>query len=260
MVVSARGLTLKAVTLVILAGCAADTTDDTTNTDVAFLSPTGELTIQFPQMYSAYDGVHQFKIPAIVQQKVKGVTWAVEPSGAADLTRDATTESVMITTRMAGDFKITATAGSLKGSADLHVTAATPEQWAQGEKRYLNDIKIMLPMPGQGMPMMGPPSLDFPDNAACNNCHGAGAQRLHIEHTPQQIGGWTDEQLATIFTTGTKPMGSSFKSIIPPFFYKMFHTWGTASPEESQALVVYLRSLEPRSQPDIDYGPPPPAR
>lgn len=256
MVVKARGLTLSAAALVILAGCAADAGDDA-NTDVQFLGASGELTIAFSPMYSAYDGTHPFKIPAIVKQNVQGVQWSVEPPTAADLTRDATTGSVMIQTRMAGDFKIVATAGKLKGSADLHVTAATPEQWALGEARYQNDVKIMLPMPGQGMPMMGPPSLNFPDNAACNNCHGAGAQSLHIEHTPQQIGGYSDQELVTIFTTGTKPMGSSFKSIIPPFFYKMFHTWGTASPEETQALVVYLRSLEPRSQPEIDYAPPP---
>lgn len=259
MVVSRRGQTLTAVAICILGGCAADSGGDEQTAAAPFLNAQGQLTVAFSPMYSAYDGVHEFKIPAIVTQPISNPKWSVVPPEAAFLEPDMATGGVMIKTRMAGDFKVVVQAGNLMGSSDLHVTAATPEQWALGEQRYMNDVKINLmppPPPDGGVPM-GPPMLDFPDNAACANCHGAGAQRLHIEHTPQQIGGYSDQDLVTIFTTGVKPPGSSFKSMIPAFFYRMFHTWTAASPEETQGLVVYLRSLEPKSQAGIDYTPPP---
>jgi len=205
-------------------------------------------------MYSAYDGTHTFKIPAIVQN-LKAEKWSVEPADAADLVEDGN-GGVMITTRKAGEFTVHAQAGSLKGQSQLIVTAATPDQWAIGEARYKNNVKIPDPgpPPDGGMGMGGPPEL--PDNAACGNCHGMGGERLNIEHTPQQIGGYSDDDLIKIFMTGTKPPGSPFRSVIPPFIYQMLHTWSTATEEETRALVVYLRGLEPKSQEEINFRRP----
>jgi hypothetical protein len=216
----------------------------------------GQLELAFSPMYSAYDGTHTFKIPAIVQN-VMADKWWIEPKEAADLVPDATNGGVMITTRMAGEFTVYAQAGSLKGQAQLIVTAATPDQWVAGETRYKNNVKITLPMGPPDGGMGGPPGPpEFPDDAACGNCHGAVGERLNVEHTPQQIGGYSDEELITIFMTGMKPAGSPFRSVIPPFIYQMFHTWGTATDEETSALVVYLRGLEPKSQEEINFRRP----
>jgi hypothetical protein len=239
-----------------LAGCSSAADDDTATAASPYLNPQGQLTIAFSPMYSAYDGQHVFKIPAIVTQPIDAPKWSVEPADGADITQDAN-GGVMLTMRKAGSFKVYARSGNVMGVSDLHVTQATPEQWAMGEARYRNDVKINLmppPAPADGGMPMGPPMFDLPDNAACGNCHGDGAERLKIQHTPQQIGGFSDEQLVQIFTMGMKPAGSIFKSMIPPFFYRAFHTWSTANAEETQALVVYLRSLEPKSQDGIDYG------
>jgi hypothetical protein len=258
MVVSWTGRALIVVALVTFGACAGGSGEETDAP--ALIGGGNELLIAFPVMYSAFDGVHSFKIPAIVQN-VKADKWSAEPADAVDLADDGA-GGVMITTRQAGDFKIIAHAGPLRGEAELHVTEASPEQWVAGEMRYKNNVRIELPMAmpmedgGMGGMGMRGPMIEFPDNASCGNCHGAGGERLNVEHTPQQIGGYSDQELITIFTTGTKPMGSPFKSQIPAFAYRMFHTWSTASPEEAQALVVYLRGLEPKSQEEINFRRP----
>lgn len=208
-------------------------------------------------MYSAYDGVHGFSVPAKVIEAVTDVKWSVEPSDAADLAPDWSGGGTLIKPRRAGDFKIFASAGQRVGVSDLHVTAATPAQWALGEARYHNDVEIAPATPADAGVQSGPPMTQFPDDAACDNCHGANAKRLKIEHTPQQTGGYSDSDLIQIFTTGNKPQGAPFSSMIPPFFFRMFHTWSTATPEEAQGLVVYLRSLEPKTQGEILYDTPP---
>jgi hypothetical protein len=256
MAVSWRESALIVGTLCTLVGCGGAAEDDTPVT----IGGSSELELRFSPMYSAYDGTHQFKIPNIVQNIVAD-DWRIDPPDAADLVKEG--NGVMITTRRPGEFTVHVQAGSLKGQAQLIVTAATPDQWVMGEMRYMNNVKIPVPMAppdggmgmgGRGMGMGGP--IELPDNAACGNCHGMGGERLNVEHTPQQIGGYSDDQLIAIFMTGMKPAGSPFRSIIPPFIYQMLHTWSTATEEETRALVVYLRGLEPKSQGTIDFRRP----
>src|ERR1044071_6253098 len=204
MVVSARAIALTAVASLPFIGCAGGADHEGAPSSMTAGSPIntqGSLTIAFPTMYSAFDGQHTFKIPAIVTQPINDVPqWSVEPVDAADIAQDA--KGVMLTMRKAGDFKVRVRAGALAGEADLHVTQATPAQWAMGEARYRNDVKIDLtppPPPADGGVPMGPPMIDLPDNAACGNCHGDGAERLKIQHTPQQIGGFSDTELVNIF-------------------------------------------------------------
>src|SRR5687767_6519095 len=68
----------------------------------------GELTILFSPMYSAHDGVHDFKIPAIVDGVPK-VKWSASDPSMVDL--DPTADGVLITTRKPGKVTITAKAG-----------------------------------------------------------------------------------------------------------------------------------------------------
>ena len=203
--------------------------------------------ILFSPMYSAYDGEHDFKIPAIVNGYTD-VRWEADPADKVDL-EPLGDNGVMITTRAAGDVRIIARSGSLSGSTMLHITEATGDDWRLGESRYLNEVPLPDFDPAQAMAM----GFSIPDDLSCRNCHGGGAEALSVEHTPQQTGGYSDDELIAIFTMGMKPAGSEWNSGIPEFIYTRLHTW-TATEEEKKGLVVYLRSLEPKTQGDIDFG------
>jgi hypothetical protein len=217
--------------------------------------------LYFDPMYSAYDGVHDFKIPAIVQG-VQKVRWSANPANAVTMVQDSETGGIMITTKKPGTVKIIARAGQLSGSATLHITDATEEDWVLGNDRYNNMIPFpefdipdggIIPDGGFGDGGFDGGGFDIPNDLSCRNCHGAGAEALDVEHTPQQTGGYSDEDLINIFTNGTKPPGAQFHTSFPEFIYTMFHTWD-ATDAEKKGIVVYLRSLEPKSQGDLDFG------
>lgn len=201
----------------------------------------------FSPMYSAFDGEHEFKVPAIVNGYT-GVEWSAEDPTMVELVKNGD-NGVMITTRKAGTTRIIARAGSLSGSAEIHITEANPADWTLGEQRYNNGVPLPAfdPMAAMGM------GFSIPDDLSCKNCHGGGAMALSVEHTPQQTGGYSDDDLIAIFTMGQKPPTAGWRSGIPMFIYSMLHTW-QATAEEQKGVIVYLRSLEPASQGDIDFG------
>lgn len=227
--------------------------------------PVGDdLVLLFNPAYSAYDGVHEFKLPAIVQG-VQDVEWSARPADAVFLAPDSSTGGVMITTRKPGTVQIIARAGALSGSAELHITDATPEDWEIGEMRYNNEIPfpdVDLPDGGFMIPDGGFANRDgglsvdgfeVPDNLSCRNCHGSTAEALDVEHTPQQTGGYSDEELIQIFTMGMKPERAKFHTPFPESIYMRYHTWD-ATEEEQKGIVVYLRSLEPKTQGVLDFA------
>lgn len=203
--------------------------------------------ILFSPIYSAFDGVHEFKVPAIVNGYT-GVQWEAEDPSMVDLVPNGD-NGVMITTRKAGTTRIIARAGALSGSAQIHITEAAPTDWELGEQRYNNGV----PLPNFDAAMAAGMGFSLSDDLSCRNCHGGGADALSVEHTPQQTGGYSDEELIAIFTMGQKPPTAGWRSGIPMFIYTMLHTWN-ATEEEKKGVVVYLRSLEPMTQGDIDFG------
>jgi hypothetical protein len=130
-----------------------------------------------------------------------------------------------------------------------------------------------------GLPMGFDSGITRNANSACSSCHtsagGGGARMLpdggmvniDVEHTPQQTGGYSDETLINIFTMGKKPMGAPYRVLrqpiggtgitIPEFIARMiyegFHKWDVPA-NEQKGIVAYLRSLEPKSQPMVDFG------
>jgi len=212
----------------------------------------GGLTIVFSPMYSGFDGVNTYSVPAIVSG-VSDANWTADPKEKVDIAKDPETGGVMLTMLAAGDVKITATAGALSGSSMLHIAEYTAQQRADGEARYNNEIPLPSFMfdPDAGRP--DPGMFTIPDNLSCKNCHGSGAMALDVEHTPQQTGGYSDADLIGIITMGMKPPGGKFKTMVPPFIYTMFHTWG-ATEAEKTGLVAYLRSLTPMTQGMFDFG------
>jgi hypothetical protein len=142
-------------------------------------------------------------------------------------------------------------------------------------------------LPEGGFPEGGMINLDagIPNgirnaDAACSSCHTSGGAsgtrmlpdggmiQIDVEHTPQQTGGYTDEQLVAIFTMGKKPEGAPYR-IVPKLvaglpmalqtpalygtIYAGFHKWDMME-SERKGVILYLRSLEPKSQPEVDFG------
>jgi hypothetical protein len=198
-----------------------------------------------------------FQIPAHVDMSTVDLkNWEAIPSDAVTFDPDPDVSGGVMITIVKGveDITIAAHADKLGGTAPLHVTLATPDDWMVGEMRYNNGVDYMLPdlnFADLVDPNWMPPPT--PKNLACNNCHSTGAKYFEIQHTPTQIGNLSDDDLVTIFTTGMKPPGVPFH-VLPPEFqhlYPEFHTWD-ATKQEQKGLIVYLRSLTPTGQGTIE--------
>jgi hypothetical protein len=204
-----------------------------------------DLTVAFNPMYSGYDGMRTFKLPAIVPG-LTGVQWSSSDSSYVSLENDPTTGGVTITTKKAGSVKIIARSGSQSGSADLTINAYNSADCDAGEARY-NNMKGI-----DGGSLISALNANTPKDVSCHSCHGEGAQFLSVQHTPQQTAGWTDDDIANIITKGFKPDGSVLVTMVPPQIYQMFHKWQVTD-QEKIGIVCYLRSLEPKTQGMLDF-------
>jgi hypothetical protein len=222
------------------------------------------LKVAFSPMYSAYDGVHDYKLPASLKSSTfdpksadpviaESVKWHADEKFVTMEEYDQLAGGVMLTTKAPGTTLITATAktrsGSLlKGRAMLMITDADPAQWDLGESRYNDD------MPTGGT--IGS-SVLIPTDSSCATCHSSNG--LAAEYTPQQTAGYSDEDLISIFSQGAMLMGSTFHSPVLKMLpmqqavqvYTQLHTWDIA-PEVASGIVYKLRSLPPAPQAEID--------
>ena len=210
-----------------------------------------------PDMYSAYidNSDHTFQLP-VVANGVSGATvkWTASDPSMVQIDPGDTSGGAMLTMQKAGEVTITATANGLCGTSTLHITAATEDQWQAGNARYNN----MNPLPGfgtdGGVPtnfrriLIDPPGMP----PACTNCHGDQATNSvfkTISHTPEQTGGFSDQDLIQIFTAGAVPQDGYFDtSLVPSFVWSFFHKWSDITGDAQQGMVVYLRSLAPKAQ------------
>jgi hypothetical protein len=200
-------------------------------------------------MNSAYDGVHRFQIPAVVNGiNPDAITWSASDPSMVDM--QDTDDGVMITMRKAGTTNIIATAGTLCGTSLLTITQASPDDWTAGNARY-NDGIVLPPGGRPGGGGGGDGGVSQRTMAACTNCHGDTAtngQFRTVAHTPQQTGGFTDSQLIDIFTKGMVPAGGYFdESIVSKTAWSAFHRWDMTA-AEAKGMVVYLRALTPTPQ------------
>jgi cytochrome c553 len=204
-------------------------------------------------MYSAYDGVHMFQVPAVVNgldpSQVE-IDWSASDPSMVALEPDTATGGVMITTQKAGTVSIIATAGSLCGASLLTITAATPDDWTAGSERYNMGVTITrLP---NGMMRQRDAGADAGTTiaAACTSCHGDTASTgpyKTVQHTPEQTGGFSDADLVNIFEHGMVPTGGYFDtSIVSYAMWQSFHKWDVGDSEKG--VIVYLRSLAPAAQ------------
>jgi hypothetical protein len=211
--------------------CGAGTTDDTARAAWRIVPR---------KMYSAHDGVHAFRVPMLTPNAF-GVKWSVSNPDTAHIDAYEDSDSAqgseaMVTAKAAGTATLTATAGGVSATSVLTVTEATPQLWEVGRRRYVEGVRIRD---------------DVPDPAAaCTNCHGT--DKTDIEHTPAQIGGFSDQEVITIFTEGRKPPGVKNR-VIDVELWSPVHRW-MMDDQEKKGVVVYLRSLSPQSNGTADFG------
>jgi hypothetical protein len=219
------------------------------------------LKLVYDPMYSAYDGKHTFQVPVRVDgTSVPLSGWKAIPSSAVTFDPDPDAQSGVLVTVLAPvpEIMITASNGSIGGTAPLRVTNATPSDWQVGEARYNNgvDFTIMFDFSQAFDPNYTPPPPA--SDLACNNCHGTGAKYGEIQHTPTQCARFSDDDLKIIFTAGKKPPGIGFR-VLPAMFgtqtadmvYAGFHKWNATTDDQIRGLIVYLRSLTPKGQGDV---------
>ena len=252
----------------LMAGLAAACSSDSKGGATPGVSTTAascersQIEILFSPMYSAFDGVHSFQVPAVVNGiDPAAITWSISDPSIAALQPGS--EGVLITTQKAGNATIVASAGSICGTSQLTVSAASPDDWMVGSLRYNDGVVIGRPgggppppgggpPPGAGQPPGGGPGGGRPPvEAACTSCHGDTATNgpfRTVSHTPQQTGGFSDPGAIQIFTEGMLPPDAYFdETIVPKEQWSRFHRWGM-TPEQAKGMVVYLRSLVPQSQ------------
>jgi hypothetical protein len=232
-----------------------------------------DIAIAFSPMYTAYDGIHTFQVPAIVTGIASSaVTWSSSNPALVGLQPDSTTGGVMITALGAGTVDIIASAGSLCGVSKLTISQAFEDDWTAGDMRYNNGVVLSRPMRrdggmgpvGDGGPPPGPPDGGPPtggvggvvdggaaNRLACTNCHGPTANGPYktVSHTPEQIGGFSDQQLIGIFN-GTWPTGSGNPfdaTIVEQRIWETFHKWDMTA-DEAAGVIIYLRALTPAPQ------------
>jgi hypothetical protein len=242
------------------------------------------LPIKFNPMYSGFDGVHTYQVPAFVG----GVDPASLTWGSSDPTMvsfQPYVSGIMITTMKAGDVTIVARTSSACGTAPLHITQFTVDDWNAGNARYNSSGALNFCLDG-GLPFDagdfdgnfsgfdaagrfdGSNCMNLPANftnpfecvppPACTNCHGpVGNAKIFgmslfsdVSHTPEQTGGFSDDDLVNVFVHGTIPPGGYFdNNIICYPNWHQFHTWWDIStPAEQKGVVSYLRSLTPKEQ------------
>jgi hypothetical protein len=201
---------------------------------------TSQIKIEFEPMYSAYDGIHLFQVPATVASiDPEAITWSLSDPAIADLA--IVPNGVMLTIQKAGTATLIASAGSLCGTSLLTVTEFEPELWEIGAARYNAGMVLNRGLRATGEPI----------EAACTSCHGESAtDGLYrtVAHTPAQTAGFSDEELIKIITEATLPEGAYFdESILKKEMWQQFHKWKMQD-DQRQAIVVYLRSLTPSAQ------------
>lgn len=235
---------------VVGAACSSSNSSDAKagSTDPALTScATPTLEVVFSPIYSAYESTHTYQVPAVVKGvAASAVKWGTSDPSMVDFAPDPSTGGTMMTIQKAGTARIVASAGNLCGSSTLTVTAATPEQWAAGNKRYNNGVVLDVPTT---VPTSATPNATQA-TAACTNCHGPTASNVFktVSHTPEQTGGFSDDELRNIFRNATLPAGGYYDSnVVPLQYWQMFHKW-TMTDEEAQGIIVYLRALTPEAQ------------
>jgi hypothetical protein len=227
-------------------------------------------------LYSAYDGVHEYKLTPFIPSAAlssevadpidgSSVRWQVDASyvkrtGFADLPG-----SLLLTTKRAGETQLrveaTTRSGELRrGTALLTISLAKPEEWEAGEERFSVGFPLMISHPAMlesdpnalgvcDLPRdLWPP---IPKTSACAYCHAPGAS-IGRPATPTQTAHYSDQQLLELVCMGAEPPSDLFESPYlqkvpnPACLFSAMHTW-ELSEIEHRGIIWKLRSIEPEA-------------
>jgi hypothetical protein len=224
----------------------------------------GGLTVAFSPMYSAFDGKHTFQVPAVVRGSNGNVQWSADSTYvnmAQDLERP---NEVLITMKQPGSVVINvqsvpdpdaATPQAPQcGSSILTISQAAESDWEIGSARYNDGTSLHLAGSTTASAAGASPLEMNVDGGgpACNNCHGETATSSifkDVSHTPEQTGGFSDDQLLGIILHGSFPDSGFFDPTIVPYAtWNAFHRWADISEDQQRGIIVYLRSLTPAPQ------------
>jgi len=215
----------------------------------------GGLKVAFNPMYSAFDGKHVFTVPAVVQGSKGRVTWSADSRTVGMQSDGERPNEVLIQMLKPGNVIINVQSDDGKcGSSLLQISEAAESDWEIGNARYNNGQSLHLAAgatPGNGSPLdQGTGSAVAPP--ACTSCHGETATNgpfTDVSHTPEQTGGFSDEDILNIVLRGDFPDGGFFDHTIVNYdAWHNFHRWADITPDQQRGIVTYLRSLTPRDQ------------
>jgi hypothetical protein len=205
-------------------------------------------------MYSAFDGTHTFQVPAIVRGSNGNVTWSADSRMVGMQVDKERPNEVLIQTLKAGNVVINVQSDDGKcGSSLLFISAAAESDWEIGSARYNDGNSLHLAAgasPGTGSPLEGAGGNSV--RPACTNCHGETATNsafTDVSHTPEQTGGFSDDDLLNIILRGDFPDGGYFDNTIVNYdAWHNFHRWADITSDQQKGIITYLRSLTPRDQ------------
>jgi hypothetical protein len=237
---------------IAVSACSGHTSTPPTSSNASLtMVPTCEdagLSIAFNPMYSAYidDGMHTFQVPAVVYGSDGTATWYADSNFVGMQQDNERTNEVLLSMRQAGTTTITVQTSDGKcASAPLNISEAMESDWEIGNQRY-NDGKSVHVSSGAGG---GSPLESGQGGPACTNCHGETATNgpfTNVSHTPEQTGGFSDDDILNIVLNGTFPPNAFFDWTIVTYpAWQNFHRWADIMPDQQRGIIVYLRSLTP---------------
>jgi hypothetical protein len=214
----------------------------------------GGLTVAFNPMYSAYDnGAHDFSVPAVVVGSNSNVVWSADSAYVGIMQDMERPNEVLLTMLASGTTTIVVQSadGTKCGSAQLIISPTTSQEWMIGEARYNDGKSLVLNGAAGGT---GSPLEQGNGGPACTGCHGetaTGGPFTDVSHTPEQTGGFSDQDILNIILHGNFPDGGFFDtSIVSYKAWHSFHQWAdiTADGGQQLGIITYLRSLTPEPQ------------
>jgi hypothetical protein len=248
-------------------------------------------------MYSASipgDTLRSFSIPAVTSDGC-AATWSLSDPTQGILhvesfvNGSATTPGVMITLAGTGASAAAGTSRQVTviatasdgtcGSTVLTITENTQDDWTIGNARYNRGVSLRLPAAGASAPdsgyiaSNGESFAESDGGTPCSSCHSQTVKPgkyADVAHTPEQTGGFSDNDMRGIIVLGEVPDGGYFDpAVIDPTckgagttlspnmascglaaysVFQGFHRWSDIAPDQVAGMICYLRSLTPEGQ------------